>query len=338
MKLKKYSGNPILSPNLDNSWESLSVCNPGAWYEDGKFSLLYRAAGDDAEHFIYIGLAESNDGFHFTRVQDTPVLSPGIGSFDGGCVEDPRVVKFGDEYYMTYAFRPYPPGQYWKNKYDKIELPDHNEFAPKCLVENIGNTALAVSKDLLSFKKVGRLTEPSVDDRDVILFPEKINGKFYMLHRPKNLVGESYGTEYPAIRIKSSDDLMSWNVPSTLLLKGEEWWELKVGGNSPPIKTPEGWLLLYHGMDNKFTYRIGACLLDLNDPTKILYRTKDFILEPETEVETNGLYKWGVVFPTGCVLVEDILYVYYGASDQWCCVATTNIHELVQFIKDNTAK
>ena len=89
-------------------------------------------------------------------------------------------------------------------------------------------------------------------------------------------------------------------------------------------------------MDNKFTYRIGACLLDLNDPTKILYRTKDFILEPETEMETNGLYKWGVVFPTGCVLVEDILYVYYGASDQWCCVATANIHELVQFIKDNT--
>src|SRR5450830_67089 len=102
MKLKKFIGNPILSPNPDNSWDSLVVCNPAAWYENGKFSLLYRAAGNDIEHFIHIGLAESEDGFHFRRVQNTPVLSPGIGSFDGGSIEDPRIVKFGDEYYMTY--------------------------------------------------------------------------------------------------------------------------------------------------------------------------------------------------------------------------------------------
>lgn len=336
MKLKKYAGNPILSPNPENAWESLVVCNPAAWYEAGKYYLLYRAAGDDEEHFIHIGLATSEDGFNFTRVQDTPVLSPSIGNYDGGSVEDPRVVKFGDEYYMTYAFRPYPPGQYWKYAYDGVKAPKHDEFAPKCMRENVGNTALAVSKDLINFTKVGRLTEPSLDDRDVILFPEKINGKFYMLHRPKNYVGAEYGTDQPAIWIKSSDDLMSWNVPSTLLLKGEQDWEYKVGGNTPPIKTADGWLMIYHGVDKEFCYRVGACLLDLEDPTKILYRTKDFIMEPETEIEKDGLYKWGVVFPTGNVLVEDTLYVYYGASDQWCCVATANIHELVAFIKENT--
>ena len=336
MKLKKFSGNPILSPNPENSWENLVVCNPAAWYEDGKFYLLYRAAGNDENHFIHIGLATSADGLHFTRAQDKPVLSPDINSFDGGSVEDPRVVKFGDEFYMTYAFRPYPPGQYWKYDYDAVKAPKHDKFAPKCLRENVGNTALAVSRDLINFKKVGRLTDPSLDDRDVIFFPEKINGKYYMLHRPKEFVGKAFGTEYPAIWIKSSEDLMSWNVPSTLLLKGKQWWEVKTGGNTPPIRTSEGWLMLYHGVDEKFTYRIGACLLDLEDPTKILYRTTDFIMEPETEFEKNGLYKWGVVFPTGNVLVDDTLYVYYGASDQWCCVATANIHELIQFIKDNT--
>jgi predicted GH43/DUF377 family glycosyl hydrolase len=336
MKLKKFEGNPILSPNPENEWESLVTTNPAAWYEDGTFYLLYRAAGEDKEHNIHIGLATSTDGFNFNRVQDKPVLTPDPNGFDAGSVEDARVVKFGDEYYMTYAFRPYPPGQYWKNEYDQIEAPKLSEFAPKCLRENVGNTALAVSKDLINFKKVGRLTDPSLDDRDVILFPEKINSKFFMLHRPKNYVGPKYNTETPAIWIKSSEDMMTWNVASTLLLKGEEWWEYKVGGNTPPLRTNEGWLMLYHGVDKNFTYRLGACLLDLEDPTKILYRTKDFILEPETDIEKNGLYKWGVVFPTGNVIVDDTLYVYYGASDQWCCVATANIHELVQFIKQNT--
>jgi predicted GH43/DUF377 family glycosyl hydrolase len=338
MKLKKFKGNPILSPNPDNYWENLAVCNPAAWYEDEKFYLLYRAAGNDAEHYIYIGLAESNDGYNFKRVQDTPVLSPGIGGFDGGSVEDPRVVKFGDEFYMTYAFRPYPPGQYWKYQYDEVKAPKHDSFAPRCLRENIGNSALAVSKDLINFKKVGRLTESNQDDRDVIFFPEKIKGKYFMLHRPKTNVGDGYGTKFPAVWIKSSDDLMSWNVPSKLLIKGIEWWEVKVGGNTPPIKTEQGWLMLYHGVDEKFTYRIGACILDLEDPTKVLYRTKDFIMEPETEYERNGLYQWGVVFPTGNVLVDDTLFVYYGASDQWCCVATANIHELLQYIKENSEK
>lgn len=336
MLLKRYSENPILSPNPETSWESLSVCNPAVWYEDGYFYLFYRAAGEDEEHYIHIGLAKSVDGFHFTRVSNTPILSPDPNGFDAGSVEDPRIVKLGHEYYMTYAFRPYPPGQYWKYDYDKVVSPEHDEYVPKCLRENVGNTALAISRDLLNFKKVGRLTCPSLDDRDVILFPERINGKFYMLHRPKEYVGDKYGTSYPSIWIKSSDDLMNWNVPSYLLLKGEMDWEIKVGGNTPPIKTAEGWLLIYHGVDNQHTYRIGACLLDLENPTKVLYRTKDFIMEPETKYEKGGLYKWGVVFPTGAVVLDQTLYVYYGASDQWCCLATCNINELLAYIKSNS--
>ena len=336
MKLKKYSGNPILSPNPDNAWESLVTCNPAAWYENGTFYLLYRAAGHDKEHIIQIGLATSKDVFRFERAQDTPVIAPVPDSFDAGANEDPRIVKFGDEFYVTYAFRPYYAGQYWTYDYDAVIAPECNEFTPKCLRENVGNTALAMSKDLRHFKKVGRLTEPSLDDRDVILFPEKINGKFYMLHRPKEYVGKNYGTDAPAIWIKCSDDLMTWNVPSKLLMKGEQEWEKKIGGNTPPIRTKDGWLMFYHGVDDNFTYRVGACILDLEDPTKVLYRTKDFIMEPETTEEKNGLYKWGVVFPTGCVVVNGIVYVYYGASDQYCCVATADLEELLEFIKSNS--
>ena len=336
MKLRKYEGNPILSPNKDNRWESLVTCNPGAWYESGRFYLLYRAAGDDEEHHIFIGLAESDDGFHFSRVSQEPVLSPTENGFDAGTVEDPRIVKFGDEYYMTYAFRPYPPGQYWKNDYDRVEHIPHSKFAPKCLRENVGNTALAVSKNLTDFKKVGRLTDPSLDDRDVILFPEKINGKFYMLHRPKDYVGEKYGTDSPAIWIKSSEDLMDWNVESRLLMKGRQPWEKKIGGCTPPLRTDEGWLMIYHGVSDDFVYRVGACILDIEHPEKVLYRTRHFIMEPETEFEKNGLYKWGVVFPTGNVIVDGTLYVYYGASDQYCCVATADVAELLDFIKKDS--
>lgn len=336
MKLTKFEGNPILSPNPANAWESLVTCNPAAWYENGKFYLLYRAAGNDEEHHIYIGLAESDDGFHFRRVQDKPILAPTPDNFDAGTVEDPRIVRFSNEYYMTYAFRPYSPGQYWKYDYDQVVAPSHAPEAPKCLSNNVGNSALAVSTDLRHFKKIGRLTEPSIDDRDVILFPEKIGGKYFMLHRPKESVGKAYGTEYPAIWIKSSDDLMSWNVPSKLLIKGREWWEVKVGGSAPPLRTDEGWLMLYHGVDEDYVYRVGACILDIDDPTRILYRTRDFILEPETSFEKQGLYKWGVVFPTGNCIIDGTLYVYYGASDQYCCVATAPVNELLRFIKSNS--
>ena len=98
MKLKKYEGNPILSPNPENYWESLVVCNPGVIYDNGVFHMLYRAAGNDIEHLVYIGKAESTDGIHFKRVSREPVFSPGKDSFDAGSNEDPRIVKMGSEF------------------------------------------------------------------------------------------------------------------------------------------------------------------------------------------------------------------------------------------------
>lgn len=327
MKLKRYVHNPILSPFKKNAWESLSVCNPGAWYEDGTFYLLYRAAGDEKEHVIRFGLATSKDGFHFERVSDKPVISPSVDGPDSGAVEDPRIVKFGETFYITYAYRPFHPGQYWLPEEEKQPLYHAPESAPKTIRENVANSGILTSKDLRTFRRLGRITRADLDDRDVILFPEKVNGKYVMLHRPKEWIGEKYSCEYPSIWISFSEDLLVWK-EDHLLLKGTYAWEKKVGGSSPPLKTDEGWLTLYHGVDDKGVYRAGVILLDLDDPRKIVARSSKFILEPEEEYEKKGLWP-NCVFPTGNVIVGDEVFIYYGAADKYCCVATAKVRDLI---------
>jgi|SRR5690554_169669 predicted GH43/DUF377 family glycosyl hydrolase len=328
MKLKKAIQNPIISPKEDSAWESLAVCNPGVWYEDGTFYMLYRGAGHDEAHVINLGLATSKDGINFTRYENNPVLTPTVDGPDAGCVEDPRIVKFDDLFYVTYAYRPFPPGQYWLQKgYD------HGwplTTAPQGLVYNTTNTGLAISKDLKTFKKLGRITQHNIDNRDVILFPEKINGKFWMLHRAVEWVGEKYGTDVPSIWISSSNDLMANWGNDHLLAKPEFKWESKkIGGSTPPLKTKEGWLVLYHGVSKEDDqYRVGAMLLDLENPTIVKARLENFIMEPELPYETDGYYT-GCVFPTGNVIVDDTLYVYYGGADRFVCVATCPLQEIL---------
>ncbi|PWD98949.1 glycoside hydrolase family 130 protein [Marinilabilia rubra] len=337
MKLEKFKGNPILEPNSKNHWENLVVCNPGAYYDKGKFYLLYRAAGDDEDHIIRFGLAESDDGFTFSRVSDDPVLGPSSQGPDSGCVEDARIVKFDEYYYVTYAFRPFAPGQYWKFAHDVVLTKDYGANAPLFVKNNVANTALAITKDFKNWQKLGRITQSNLDDRDVILFPEKINGKYAMLHRPKEWIGEDYGTEYPAVWLRFSDDMLVWNEPSHLIIAGKPGtWEEKTGGSTPPLKTAKGWLVLYHGVETGGTgyYRVGAVMLDLNDPTKVIGRTRDYIMEPEHWYEKEGFYQ-GCVFPTGNMIVGDTLYVYYGGADKYIGVATCNVNELLDFIQQS---
>ena len=337
MKLHKYQGNPILSPLDDSPWENLVTCNPGVIYDGGTFYMLYRAAGDDEDHVIRFGLATSTDGFHFTRVSREPVFGPSEDGPDSGCVEDPRIVKLGDTFYITYAYRPYAPGRYWTFPHDVVRLPACDGFAPKAWAKSLGNTGLAMTKDFRSFRRLGRLTSPVLDDRDVILFPEKLGGKFVMLHRPKDWVGASYGVSEPSIWIKFSDDLLAWeDKPSTLLLTGRpNSWEEKIGGSTPPILTDEGWLMLYHGVADGglAQYSVGALLLKADDPTVVLARTPEPILEPELPYETSGFYN-GCVFPTGNVVVDGTLYVYYGAADKHVGVATCKLDELLIYLNN----
>ncbi|MEZ7497145.1 glycosidase [Flavobacterium sp. Arc3] len=337
MKLIKYAQNPVLSPNPDNYWENLVVCNPGVWYEDGIFYMLYRAAGDDVDHYIRIGLATSSNGVDFIRQSNEPVFGPSIDGPDMGGVEDPRIVKFGEEYYVTYAYRPHPPGRYWTFGHDVIQLPETSSESPAVLKRNIANSGLAVTKDFKTFKRLGRITTSNLDDRDVILFPEKVNGKFAMLHRPKEWIGEAYGCEYPSIWIRYSDDLMVWEEESTLLMTGKTGtWEEKIGGSTPPLRTDDGWLLIYHGVENGGNgyYRVGVALLDLEYPTKVIARLEHWIMEPEHDYEIEGFYK-GCVFPTGNMIVDNVLYVYYGAADKYVGLATCDINELLKTLKDS---
>ena len=334
MKLKRYEGNPVISPNPKNEWESFVTTNPGAWYDEDtkEVKLLYRAAGSDPEHRIYFGLASSKNGYDFKRVSDEPVFSPSVDGFDAGCVEDARVVKIDGYFYITYACRPFPPGQYWENPDTKAYVPP--EFPadfPRILRENATSTGLLLTKDFKTFIRAGRLTDPSLDDRDVVLFPEKIAGKFAMIHRPMEWIGKEYGTEYPAMWISTGDDVLGLRDSKLLAVAKYDWENGKIGANTPPVRTEHGWLILYHARGEDTHYRLGAMLLALEDPSKVLYRTSDWLIQPETKYETEGPYN-GCIFPCGKVVIDDTLFIYYGAADKYVALATCSLSELIEHL------
>lgn len=336
-RLTKCAENPILSPNPSNAWEARAVLNPAVAYcpEDGEFAMYYRAAGNDWDHLIHIGLATSRDGIHFTRALAQPVLSPQRQGFDGGCVEDPRITRLDGVTYMTYAYRPYPPGQYWLRTTRPTEAYHVSPNAPDALKENITSTALAILEDKTHIKRLGRITLSHVDDRDVMLFPEKIGGRYCRLSRPVAWSGLGYSNPQPAIWINFSHSLLDWDERQAILLMQAEqpWEQKKIGAGTPPIRTDAGWLMLYHGVDTvgKGIYRTGAVLLDGNDPAKVIARTREPIMEPEEDYELHGIYH-GCVFPTSAVVREDMLYVYYGCADQYCCLATCRIADLTDYL------
>lgn len=341
MKLKKYENNPILSPNPRNVWEEKCVLNPAVIYDEasGKFVMLYRAAGNDVRHQITLGLATSTDGIHFERESDAPIFACNHCEPDGGCVEDPRLMRIGDMYYMTYAARAYAPGRYWLME-DLTTAPIYldetdtrGEEMPAFAKDNITVTYLAATYDFRVYKKLGRITEATVDDRDVYLFPEKVGGKYVMISRPKF---KDAGVKMPSIWISFGDDLIDYGKPE-LLMTGEEWWETqRIGGGTPPIRTERGWFMLYHGVDDKGIYRVGAVLLDLENPRKIVARTKNYIMEPEHDYETCGIYE-GCVFPTGTVVKDGVLYVYYGTADTHIGLATADFGELIRYLAEECA-
>lgn len=195
-------------------------------------------------------------------------------------------------------------------------------------------TGLLRSKDLRSFTFEGLITPGGIDDRDGILFPEKVGGKHVLLHRPTSWVGETYGTDRAGIWLAFSDDLVNWDYGTgsqNLLMKPREsvqWEEAKIGGGPPPVRTDAGWLVIYHGVDNRYVYRVGAAVLDLHDPAKVLARTDAFLMEPELEWEKVGVIP-NVVFPTAAVLRGRELLVYYGGADRVVGLATADVDELL---------
>lgn len=331
MKIVKYAGNPILKPSEKNQWENLCVLNPGVVYDDktGKFVMLYRAAGDDWEHWIRLGLAVSDDGLHFERCSDEPAMD-GIHETCEASIEDPRIVKIDGRYYITYAATSFCPGRYWNVeewRKARAQRDYQPESAPVIVNPGYSVSYLAYTDDFSRFKRLGRITDSRYDDRDVVLFPEKVGGKFVKISRPKR------DDKAPAVWITFSDDLMEWGEPTKLFSGVEEWEAERIGAGCPPIRTEDGWLLIYHGVSGKdHFYRVGMLLLDLNDPRKILARTKDYVMEPEFDYEVNGLWT-GCVFPTGIVEKDGLLYIYYGCADRYVSAATVPLADVLEHMK-----
>jgi len=332
--LKRHSDQPVLEPRPGH-WDAVSTLNPGAILDaDGSVLMLYRAVTDLETYVSRFGLARSGDGVHFERVGDEPVFQP-EAPFETGGVEDARVTREGEDFLVAYAAVSVVPGPVYE-EIDFFRRARADPYIERPGIPPMGPsfTCLLRSKDLRRFEYETMLTPPGIDDRDGILFPGKIGGRHVLLHRPTSWTGPTYGTEKPGIWLAFSEDLITWDYGrggEYLLMKprdGVPWEEARIGGGPPPVRTDAGWLVIYHGVDSRYVYRVGAALLDLDDPRKVLARSDDFLMEPKLPWERSGVIP-NVVFPTAAVLRGRELLVYYGGADRVVGLAVADVDALV---------
>ena len=326
LRFTRSNKNPILVPRPDVWWESEAVFNPAAMYDNGRVHLLYRAMGRDG--ISRIGYASSRDGIHFDERPKEPVYAP---TRDFGIPERKRI--YGP---LSYSTHHYASGGGWGGCEDprmvKIDGEVHMTFVA---FDGWGFVRMAINSMLLdhfrnkkwNWKKPNFLSPPDEIHKNWVLFPEKIRGKYAVLH----------SISPPTISIDYVDSLDEFDgskfIKSRYNRDGRpgHWDASMRGAGAPPIKTSEGWLLFYHGMDPAHPdigYKVGAMLLDLNDPTKILFRTKEPVLEPTEWYENE--WKFGVVMATGAVVVGKDLLVYYGGGDKHIAVARANLRDFLR--------
>jgi predicted GH43/DUF377 family glycosyl hydrolase len=306
--LTRVKHNPILSPHSGNEWENEGVFNPGAVYDNGEVHLLYRAVGSNG--LSTVGYAKSPDGLFFNRAHNKPVylLSTGSSGYErifypsgggSGGSEDPRAVIIDGRLYMTYVYF---------GGWDSMRM---------------AMTSISV-KDFRNQKwnwtQPKFLSPQGETHKNWVIFPEKINGKFAILHSITPDIKIDYISDFSKVAIKSK-------APSG---GRKNYWDNKVrGAGPPPIKTDYGWLLLYHANDayDPHRYKLGAMLLDLKDPTKVLYRSSTPILCPDMDYENEG--KPGIVYASGAVVKDGHLFIYYGGGDKVVCIATAPLDVLI---------
>ncbi len=341
--VKRFPENPILTkadirPSCPE-WVVECVLNPGAFQFEGKIWLLLRVAerpvqqedmvsfpvmnGDgqykimkfskndadldlsDSRVVAYKGktylstishlrLVCSDDAVHFYEPEDFPTKILGQGPLESFGIEDCRVSLIDGIYHLTYTQ----------------------------VSESGVGVGLMRTINWRTFNREGMILAPH--NKDCTIFEEQINGYYYCLHRPS---GISLGGNF--IWIASSPDLIHWGRHTCILHTREGWWDsARVGAGAAPIKTPEGWLEIYHGADHQHRYCLGAVLLDLTDPSKVLARSYDPLLEPFRDYEKNGFFG-NVVFTNGHAVNGDEITLYYGASDEVICGATLSITEIL---------
>lgn len=313
-ELAKVSCNPILTPGT-TYWNAEAVFNPAAISLTGRTHLVYRSIGMDG--VSRLGYASSRNGIQFDEQlphpiyasenprnlpgkvrRYNPVLYPSGGSW-GGC-EDPRMVALGGRVYLTF------------NSFDGWDF--------------IRVAVISISQEDFLAKRwrwspPTLLSMPNQIHKNWVLFPEKINGKFAILHSVVPKIEVAYRTSLEGIGT-SEPFVESWEgARSNMRINENSWDQIIRSAGPPPVKTPHGWLLFYHATEEKewHRYKLGAMLLDLEDPTKVLYRSTHPILMPDEWYENNG--KPGVVYACGAVAKDGMLYIYYGGGDKVICVA-----------------
>ena len=291
--------NILKIPHLEEKNGSYELCIKEIEKSDKRYdfsdSRIVTYVGDTYMQYLtsisHFRVARSVDGVNF-KISDKPFLFPETKYEAFGC-EDPRITEIEGRFYINYS-----------------------AVSPMGIA-----TGLAVTDDFESVDRIGIIFEP--DNRDVCLFPEKINGEYYALHRPmQKYIGK------PEIWIAKSTNLKHWGDHEHLLgTSNDRWDSLKLGGGAQMLKTPKGWLQIYHGVDERERYCLGALLLDINNPSKILAKSKTPLLEPKESYEVDGFFG-NVVFSCGALIEDDILKIYYGAADEVTCLAEITMNDL----------
>lgn len=300
----RHDGNPII--NWNPTAKSARIFNSAVIPYKGEFVGLFRADHKDGIPKIHLG--RSRDAIHWDiDNEEIHWVDEKGSSYEPKYAYDPRLIEIEGKYYIVWC----------------------TDFGGAAL-------GLGVTED---FKTFTRLENPFIPfNRNGVLFPRKVNGKYLLLSRPS----DSGHTPFGDIFLSESPDLVYWGKHRRLMTKGGGWWEgLKIGAGPAPIETSEGWLLFYHGVCgtcNGFVYSFGAALLDIDNPSKVLYRTRDYLMTPEKAYETTGFVP-NVVFP--CATLQDAatgrIAIYYGAADTYVALAYTQIDELIDYIKSNSA-
>lgn len=301
MILQRVSTEPVFRPEPTSWWENVNVFNPAVIHDRGLFHMLYRARG--ADWISRLGYAVSPDGVRWNRLRE-PVLVP-EGPYESRGVEDPRLVKLEERYVMTYTA--------YGGTWDGPGAPTHAGGGIRPMV--------AVSDNLLTWERLGPITVGE-DNKDHVLFPRKVGGRYAALMR-----------RWPDVWLAYSEDLRRWPEEAMVRLYGPRagaWDGKSVGSNGVPVETPAGWLLLNHGYDADHVYRFGVVLLDRHDPARILSRPRQAIFEPRELWELRGDVP-NVVFSCANPVVDGTVYVFYGGGDHVIGLATAPLEALLAF-------
>lgn len=284
---------PIYTFGEGKSWPDMvdfDLNDPDVVLKDTR-GIVYKGK-DYLTSMSHIRIARSKDGLNFT-VDEKPFIYPVDKSEEYG-IEDARVSLIEGRYYINYSI----------------------------VSSDSWCTALAVTDDFVNIERLGVIFHP--ENKDVALFPEKVGGKYIALHRPNNS-----GFGKASIWYAESPDLIHWGQHKCIVRPRDCKWEsMKIGGGAPPIKTDEGWLIIYHGKGDNSLYTLFTLLLDLEEPSKVIKQATTPLLQPTEPYETEGFFG-NVVFSNGVVEKDGKVYVYYGSSDESACVAITDVPALL---------